>query len=145
MYSLPSWVDLPRASLVSGTGRKLHRVTCKVLLSRVPSLLFPTTFSASILRSWVSSPAHLLIWRQNETTGTPLLVLSHTRPKSLALRREQQGWTVGWKGVPCACIFFFHCHPKEEQAASCLGVGFALDSYFSYPPAARDGYPTKIA
>lgn len=45
---------------------------------------------------------------------------------SLALRREQYVWTVGWKGEPYACTFFFHCHPKEEQAASCLGVGFLL-------------------
>lgn len=37
-----------------------------------------------------------------------------------------------------------HCHPKEEQAASCLGVGFALGSYFSYLEAAGDGCPTKM-
>lgn len=133
---------------MSGMGRKLHRVTSKVLLSHVPSLLSPTTFSASVLRSWASSPAHLLIRRQSETTRTRLLLLSHTWPVSLALRRERATRTVGQlagKEIPEHVPFFFHCHPKEEQAASCLGVGFALDSCFSYPQAARDGDPTKIA
>lgn len=116
----PSSVDLPRASLVSGTGRKLHRVTCKVLLSRVPSLLFPTT-SASVLRFWASSPAHLLIWRQNETTGTPLLVFSHSWPLSLALKREQYVWTVCWKKRALCMYLFLSLSPQRGAGSLLLG------------------------
>lgn len=126
-------------------GRKLHWVTCKVLLSRVPSLLLsPTIFSASALWPWAFSPVHLLIWRQNDTAGTQLLRPLHKAHKSLG--ESSSGQQAGEPSpAACACTVFSHCHPKEEQAASCLGVGFALGSYFSYLEAAGDGCPTKIA
>lgn len=46
--------------------------------------------------------------------------------------------------LPVHVPFSLIVTPKE-QTASCLGVGFALGSYFSYLEAARDGCPTKIA
>lgn len=82
-------------------------------------------------------------------TYPPTHTHTHARTAlmSSVLRREQRSGHQAGEESPaaCACTFFFHCYPKEEQAASCLGVGIALGSYFSYPEAARDGCPTKIA
>lgn len=116
------WTSLGPHSVSSvSKGRKLHRVTCKVLLSRVPSLLLsPTIFSASALWPWAFSPVHLLIWRQNNTAGTQLLTPSHKAHKSLAFRREQQ-WTAGWRAEPsCLCMYRFLSLSPQRGAGSLL-------------------------
>lgn len=139
---------------VSGTGegtRKPCQVTCKVLLSHACPRFYcsPTTFLVALLRPRASSPANQLLWKNNRNHALvlgpcfSLPPLTPTTPKSLASGEGTARGEGGWRAQLPVHAPSSPITPKRSRKP-CLGVEFALGSYFSYFKAAGYGHPTKI-